>query len=514
MPNSNLTKQRQFRCKGKACRRAAAVVLLVALAWLYGDRLTVNPDPGALPLDRPDRVYPTQIYYGPPNSLAVLPFKMVQSEGALTGNSFLSRGLAESLITQLVPVSELQVTAPGSSLFFQAGAVELPIMAERLKVSHLLTGNIRQNADEVHITARLFDVKSDKDLWSEGYATTLKELSATRDRISRSVLSAMKLAGYSENILEKVNPEAWILLLEARHLLDLHDVQDLERAELLLKQALEIEPGFAAAWLVLAQTYLDPAWRSDDSRPGHERAREAAFTALQFAPDLAEAQVVLSRIRRTFDWDWQGARVAAQEALTLQPGDADVLSNASDSEFTFGRFEQAIELLQAAIRRDPIALHLLLRLGLLYEFAGDHEQSLITYRQLLGLNPDYPSAHAYRARVKLAQGKGESALKEAELEPDPFWRHNARILALIALERYEEADLDLGQMIAEHAGDAAFQIAEIHAFRGDVEGAFDWLEQAWRQRDGGMSELIGNQFLATLEDDPRWGDLLQRMGLP
>ena len=517
MPNSNLIGQRPFRCKGSACGRAvavAAVVLLAALAWLYGDRIALNPAPGALPHDRPDKVFPTQIYYGPPNSLAVLPFKMEEAEGALSGNSFLSRGLAESLITQLVPVSGLQVTAPGSSLFFQAGAVELPIMAERLKVSHLLTGNIRQNGDEVHITVRLFDVKSDKDLWSEGFATTLQELSATRDRISRSVLSAMKLAGRSETILETVNPEAWLLLLEARHLIHLREEQDLERAEFLFKRALEIEAGFAAAWLGLAQTYLDLAWVSDDSRPGHERAREAALTALKFDPDLAEAMVVLSRIRRAFDWDWQGARVAAQGALTLQPGSADVLSNASDSEFTFGRFEQAIELLQAAIRRDPIALHLLLRLGLLYEFAGDHEQSLITYRQLLGLNPDYPAAHAYRARVKLAQGKGESALNEAELEPDPFWQRNARILALIALERYEEADLQLGQMIAEHAGDAAFQLAEIHAFRGDVEGAFEWLEQAWRQRDGGMSELMGNQFLATLEDDPRWGDLLKRMGFP
>jgi len=262
------------------------------------------------------------------------------------------------------------VAVPGSSLFFQAGSVALPVMAERLKASHLLVGSIRQTRDALHVTARLFNVKSDKELWSEAFATTALELSATRDQIPQAAISAMNLAGHSEPVL--------------------------------------------------------------------------------------------------------------QAALALQPGAADVLSNASDNEFTFGRFEQAIELLQAAIDRDPITLPLLLRLGLLHEFAGDYEQSLIAYRQLLGLNPDYPAAHAYRARVKLAQGKAESALKEADLEPDPFWQNHSRILALIALEGHEEADLLLGQMTTEHAGDAAFQLAEIHAFRGDTEGAFDWLEQAWR----------------------------------
>jgi tetratricopeptide (TPR) repeat protein len=305
-------------------------------------------------------------------------------------------------------------------------------MAERLKVSHLLVGSIRQTRDVLHVTARLFNVKSDKELWSAAFATTALELSTTRDQISQAAISAMNLAGHSEPVSQAVDPQAWFLLLEARYLLHRRGVQNLERAEHLFRQALEIEPGFAGAWLGLAQTYLDPAWSSDHSAPGHERAREAALQALKFAPDLAQAQWVLSRIRRTFDWDWPGARAAAQAALALQPGAADVLSNASDNEFTFGRFEQAIELLQAAIDRDPITLPLLLRLGLLREFAGDYEQSLIAYRQLLGLNPDYPAAHAYRARVKLAQGKAESALKEADLEPDPFWQTHSRILALIA----------------------------------------------------------------------------------
>jgi TolB-like protein/Tfp pilus assembly protein PilF len=445
--------------------------------------------------------------------VAVLPFEPETRGTAPAPEPFLSWGLADSLITRLVQFPGLQVTASGSALFFEAGLVELQILAERLKVSHLLTGSIRQDGDQVHLIARLIDVKSDKELWKESFATSLDQLPAIRDQICRSVIAAMNPAHAGGEVPQAVDSTAWMLLLEARYLLQLRGMENLERAETLFKRALEIDPGLAMAWLGLAQAYLDPAWPSDDSGPGFEQAREAASKALELAPDLAEAQVVLSRIRRTFDWDWPGARKAAQDALSTLPGSAEVLSNAADNEFTFGNFAQAIRLLQEAIKRDPLVLPHLLRLGLLYEFAGDHEQSLIAYRQLLGLNPDYPAAHAYRARVKIAQGKAESALKEAQQEPDPFWQQHARILALIALENFDESDKLLDQMINDHAGEAAFQIAEIHAFRGDIEGAFAWLEQAWRQRDGGMSEILGNQFLVALEDDPRWGELLSRLGL-
>lgn len=490
----------------------AGMALLVALIVLYRDRITLTSGAVDTAEGRHGKIYPTEIYYGPPHSLAVLPFQM-DEDAVLDSKAFLARGFAEFLITDLVRYTELQVTAPGSSLYFPPGSVGLPILAERLHSTNLLTGHIQPSGGGIVITARLFNVKSGRDSWSDSFATSLAQLPAIRSKVSEAVRSAMNLKAHGEPSLVTVKPEVWLLLLEARNLLHPHGDRDPGQAASLFQQALAIEPGLAEAWLGLAQARLDPTWSSDDPRPSHEQAREAAMKALEFSPDLAEAQVLLSRISRNYDWDWQGARRAAEAALKIRPGSAEVLSNASDNEFTFGNFERAIELLQAAIDRDPLKLSLLLKLGLLHEYAGDYDQSLIAYRQLLGLNPDYPAARAYRARVKLAQGKAESALKEAERELDPFWQSYARILALIALERFGEADPLVERMISERAGDAAFQIAEIQASRGDVESAFEWLEQARRQRDGGMSELIGNHFLSVLEADPRWGELLVRIGL-
>jgi TolB-like protein/Tfp pilus assembly protein PilF len=510
-------KSRQVLCKSTACKVVTGLVVLilvVAVVFMQRDRLALTAGSISEPVEGLDRTYPSQIYYGPPNSIAVLPFQQEGEGAALATESFLLYGFAEALIDQLVQNPDLQVTSASSSSLFPAGAVEMPIVAERLKVTHLLYGSIYESGDRIRIMVRLLNAKADKELWSESFDTRRPVLPALRDRITLAVISAMNRTPYRETVEEIVNTEVWFLLLEARQLLHLRGAQNLQRAETLFRRALETEPGSGTAWLGLAETWLDPLWPGTDSRPGHEKAREATLMALKYAPDLSEAHVILSRISRTFDWDWQGAHAAAQQALKLRPGSADVLVNASDNEFTLGNFETAIKLLEQAISRDPIVLAHLLRLGLLYEFAGDYDQSLIAYRQLLGLYPGYPAAHAFRARIKLAQHKPESALKEAEQERDPFWQRYARILALLALERFDEADLLLEQMIVENARDAAFQIAEIHAFRGDVDGAFDWLERAWENRDGGMSEIVGNQLLADLEDDQRWADLLTRMGLP
>jgi tetratricopeptide (TPR) repeat protein len=113
----------------------------------------------------------------------------------------------------------------------------------------------------------------------------------------------------------------------------------------------------------------------------------------------------------------------------------------------------------------------------------------------------------------LAQVMPESALEEAGQEQNPFWQRYARILSLIALERRDEAGSLLQQMVTEHGNDAAYQVAEIYAFGGDIDEAFNWLDRAYRQRDGGMSELIGNHFLSNLENDVRWRELLTRVSL-
>ena len=518
----------------KRSRRISAsiAILLALLTWFLRDYIPVFPGGGREASgDKVTHARP-QVYYGPENSVTVLPFTCTSpgfeagsgdstasdsasdSMGESGGDPVLADGIAESLIDLLVGVPGLQVTSPNSSFFFRDKGTALPVLAERLKVRHVLEGCARKTAGGIEISARLFNAKSKTENWSKTFKGKLEEVFVFQDEITAATVNTVANGLAKEAPGARVmDPQAWLLFIEGRYRLRLRDPENLRRAEMVFKRVLDIEPEFAPAMLELGRVYMNPAMAAAAGRAGIERAREMILGALRSDPELAGAYLELSRIRRAVDWDWQGSAEAAQKALQFQAGDADVLSNASTTLFTLGKFDPAIVLLNEAIKRDPLVLQNLQRLGLLYEFSGKYEEALLAYRMLLGLNSDYPAVHAYRARVMLAQAMPESALEEAGQEQNPFWQRYARILSLIALERPDEAGSLLQQMITEHGNDAAYQVAEIYAFGGDIEEAFNWLDRAYRQRDGGMSELIGNHFLSNLENDVRWRELLIRVSL-
>jgi TolB-like protein/tetratricopeptide (TPR) repeat protein len=517
MPKTNTTKRsRQIS--------ASIAVVLALLTWSLRDHIPMFPGGGREETGDKVKLAKPQIYYGPANSIAVLPFTCTSpgsgdSPASDSGNetiadAALADGVAQSLIDLLAGIPGLQVTSSNSSFFFRDKRAAMPVLAERLKVRHVLEGCARMTAGGVEISARLTDVKARSEKWSKSFNGKLDEVFIFQDEITAATANVV-VKGLDKDApgARVMDPQAWLLFIEGRYRYRLRDPDNVRQAETVFRRVLDIEPEFAPAMLELARVYMDPVMVATQGRAGIERAREMILGALRLDPELAGAYLELSRIRRAVDWDWQGSSEAAQKALEFQAGNADVLSNASTALFTLGKFDPAVNLLMEAIKRDPLVLQNLQRLGLLYEFSGKYEEALAAYRMLLGLNPDYPALHAYRTRVLLARSMPEAALEEADKEQNPFWRRYARILSLIALQRSDEADSLLQQMIIEHGGDAAYQLAEIYAFGGDVDEAFNWLDRAWRQRDGGMSELIGNYFFSNLENDARWRELLIRISL-
>jgi TolB-like protein/Tfp pilus assembly protein PilF len=510
---------------------AILLILSAVLAWTSRDQLVLAPGHVESMARVADPSLPSQVYFGPPNSVAVLPFNCRRFPAAVESGAngeerhdvraapdgtdpVIAFGMAETVIDELVRIRGLQVTAPVSSFFFADSTEPPPVLAERLKVRHLLDGCVSRNADSLQVDAGLYDVRARSVSWSRRFDVPLPDVFGVIDQLtSGSAAEIREGAGGDARPTGTFPIAAWLQWAAGRWYARQSSPGSLEGAGLAYEKALEIEPDMANAWLGLAELYLLPAWKSPDDLPGFEHAREAARKALGRDPGLAPAHVVLSRISRVHDWDFGRAHEEGRQALDLLPGDADVLENAGAIEFIFGRFKSAINYLDRAIDRNPVVLNKLLRLGLANEFAGEYDQALVVYRQLLGLNPDYPGAYAFRARVKLNQGKAESALTEAELETQPFWRRYALILALDALDRFTESDPLLEALIREDSHDAAFQIAEIHSMRGDFDAAFEWLERAREQHDGGMSEILGNPFLAALHSDDRWPGLVDRMGL-
>lgn len=492
---------------------APLLVLLLALfAWFAWHQITDNSinmaDSGSLGGDSSRR----NIYYGPRNSVAVLPFSNLSG---LAGQEALAEGFAAELLKLLIRDSRLQVTARTSSFFFRDETVQQRLVGERLQSSHLLTGGFELGEGRVLVQARLFDTRKNEEIWSQHFERKLDDIFDIQDEILAEVLENMSVgSGDEQPAAVAIDTSAWIEYLQAEHFRYRRTAEALQTAEQSYQAVLAIEPDYGPALYGQAEARMAVSQIATGSGVSLEQAREALDRALQAHPESAESWGLLGFVRLKFDWDWNGAVKAAQHAVELNPGDAALTNIASLALFTLGRFEGSERMLKASIERDPLNLSIRLRLGLLYEFMSEYDESLAVYRQVIGLNPEFPGARAYRARVKLLQDKPDSALRESDGEPDEFWRDYSRLLALSALERNDEAEILLERMIEDHGQDAAYQIAEILAFRGEIDSAFDWLQRAREQRDGGLAEVTGNRFLENLHADPRWAELMSLLAHP
>ena len=467
------------------------------------------PSDGASAPGKPERA---QIFLGPVNSLAVLPFTGVPDDEE---QAFWSYGFSSELHRLITRVAGLQVTSENSSFFFQGQSVPMPIIAERLQVRYLLSGEMRVTDGQVWVSATLFDAKKKADAWSRVFEGGLADVFRIQDEILAD--TAETVAPRRRHELPKsrpVNGEAWAAYLHGLYDRAQKTEAGFEAAGQAFLTALGIEPGFAMARVSLAGLWLEMRAFGIADASAVENARQALDAALKAEPDLPEALGLLSYIRRNEDWDWQGALEAAGEAVRLSPGDPELMSIASLAMFSLGQFHEAGDLLEDSVSQDPLNLSRRLQLGLLQEFAGQNDEALKNYRVIIGLNPDFPGVRAYRARIKIIQDKAESALKESEQEVNPFWKRYSQILSYTALGQNDEAQPLLDRMITEDGGHSAYQLAEIMAFRGETGRSFEWLQRAYEQKDGGMSEMIGNFFLGNLHADPRWAEFLTRLGLP
>ena len=447
-------------------------------------------------------------------SLAVLPFENLSSDPE---QEYFSDGLAEQLLDALTAVPELRVIARTSSFSFKGKAVDIATIASTLGVSHVLEGSVRKAGSRVRITAQLIRASDSSHLWSKTYDRELDDIFRVQDEIAEAVAHELQqtLVGRVRANRAPRDTEAYTLYLQARHLEERRTKESLEKAVGYYQQALARDQGYGLAWAGLASAYVDQAnYAGVPLEIGYERARTAVIKALELDPNLAGAHAVLGRIQHSYDWDWAAADASFQRALALDPGDAEVVRQAGRLAATLGRFDHAIDLFQQAAARDPLRVGVYQSLGNAMWRAGRLAEAAATLRKALELGPERGGAHAVLAWVLRAQGQAEAALAEAQAEPSEGFKLTTRALALHALGRVAESEAALQALVEKYAHRNAYQIAEVYADRGDPDQAFAWLDRAYAQRDGGLTQMKGDPLLRNLVADPRHGALLRKMKLP
>jgi tetratricopeptide (TPR) repeat protein len=309
------------------------------------------------------------------------------------------------------------------------------------------------------------------------------------------------------------NAEAQRLMLLGRHFLDRTTREDTAKAITYFRQALEVDPGYALCWAELGRAYSIEAGRAwVPVGEGFDRSRAAAKRALELEPDLAEGHAQLGRIMAAYDRDLKGADGEYNRALELAPGSSAVLDGASILAYKLGRFDRAVELSRRVLAQDPLSAAFWHNLGLTCFAAHDLPQSGAAYRRALDLVPQRLVTRALLALTLAYQCSYDAALTEAQLEPANMWRTWSLAIVHQLRGDFEASDHELANLLENQASGNAFQIAEVHAVRGEIDDAFEWLNKAHEQRDSGLSHAKVDPNLQSLHSDPRWPELLHIIG--
>jgi serine/threonine protein kinase/Tfp pilus assembly protein PilF len=449
-------------------------------------------------------------------SVAVLPFANLSSNQE---QEYFSDGLAEDLLGTLSKIQGLRVVARASSFQFRGKDWDSHSIGEKLDVGAVLKGSVRKEGQKVRITAEIIKASDGTILWSETYDRELNNIFQVQDDIARAVATSLKVRlldrSSEQPSVQSTNPAAYTAYLQAQYFSHQYTKEGFQKAIDYYKQAIQQDSSYAAAWAGLSRTYSVQAGAGDAPvDEGYNKGRQAAERALELGGDIAAAYVSLAWIDMSYDFDWEGAEAAVHRALALEPANVTAIRYAAYLDVTHGRMQEALALDRQAEDLDPLDSAVRNNHGYHAYCAGRLEEAMAAYLKALELNPDYAGPHGRLGEIYLALGRAEEALSQSRQETHTSARLKVAGESNYALGRRKESDAALEELTAWGHLTAAYQIAELHAYRNEVDLAFEWLDRAYAQHDSGLLWIKIDPDLKNLHNDPRYAAFLRKMRLP
>jgi len=449
-------------------------------------------------------------------TIAVLPF-VDMSEAK--NQEYFTDGLSEELINVLSKNPQLKVIGRTSSFSFKGKNEDLRAIGKKLGVGTLLEGSVRKEGKQIRITAQLVKAADGFHLWSQDYDREINDVFAVQDEIAASVAEALKVTLLENTKRQpeyKPKPEAYNAYLQGRYLLSRAHTEDFEKIKQFFQKAAEIDPNYSDAWLGLADYNLNVQGfiPIKDPKKRFDAARKYAQKALQLNPESAKALIRLGFIKMVSDWDWSTAENLFRRARALSHESPLGFNWSYQLQEVLGNTDQAIKMLQQSIQLDPLALHAYNNIGRLYYEAGRYKEAEASLKKVLELDPDYLGAHWTLSYIYVMQSNKKEALAEILKEPDQRLRVQGLSIVYHALGNSEKADSALQELIQKYHIGLDYEIAEVYAYRGDHDKAFEWLEQAYQLHDKSLFSIKIDPLLRNLHHDPRWPKFLKKMNLP
>ena len=453
-------------------------------------------------------------------SIAVMPFTDLTPQH---DQGYFADGVAEEILNALGRVEGLHVPGRSASFYYRGKALKLAEVARELKVSNVLEGTVRKEGNRVRVTADIVSARDGYRLWSETYDRDLTGIFAVQEEIARAVVRALKLQllarsapttrGYATS-----NPEVYDQYLIGRQAYYQFSAKGFRLAAEAYQRALALDPNYAPAWagLGIPLYYLaDGASTLGEVTAQRQRALAAAEKAVALAADLPDALSTRGILRGYVAYDWPGARDDFERALALKGNDADGRRRYACYLANAGRMPEALIEARRSVDLDPLLGPSWVKLADLQKDNGDFQQAHESLRRALQILPDSNRALSVLAKTLLLEGKPAEALAAFEQCPSEASRLFGRAVVEHTLGHEVESRRALEALVAKYPNVEAISVAQAYAWRGEREPAFQWLERALAQRDGGdMVECFRTTpFLDSIRSDPRYVSLLQRMNL-
>ncbi len=453
-------------------------------------------------------------------SIAVLPFANMSGD---PNNEYFSDGITDDIITHLSKLSDLKVISRTSAMRYKKTDKSLREIAGELGVATILEGGVQRAGDRVRINAQLIDAGTDEHLWAEQYNRELTDVFAIQSDVALQIAGALQaqLSPDERGRVERrptESLEAYNLYLQGRYFWNKRTREGLETAIEYFQQAIDLDRQYALAWVGLADAYTILAdWGYLSPEQTAAEAAAAVRKALEIDSSLGEAHIALAQIKG-HEWDWPAATAAFQRGLRLSPGYASGHQWYGTHLAMLGRRDEGIREVEQARQLDPLSLIINMNVGMALRWAGEHDRADAAFRRTLALDSSFVGAYQELGFLHEEQSEFPEAIaayQRALHLSDGFIGYAELGHLYGATGRSSEALEMLGKLEDEAKARyvAPVEFAVIHAGLGRTDEAFAWLEEAYRRRDSTLSWRILTPGVDELRSDPRFADLLRRMGL-
>jgi TolB-like protein/Tfp pilus assembly protein PilF len=494
--------------KSKFLMVGAAAILLALLAWAGFTFYRRGPSSRQI------------------ESVAVMPFVNAAGNPDL---EYLSDGVTESLIHSLSKIPELSVKARSSVFTYKGRDVTPQQVANDLAVQAVVNGRVQQLGDQVILNVELVDTATGDQIWGDQYTRKMADLLQLQSDIVHDVsgrlrekLSRTDRQKVAKNYTE--NTEAYQLYLRGRYYWNKRKPDDIRKSIEYFQQAIDRDPAYALAYAALAEAYiLVPNYRLGPAGDYYPKARAAAVRAIEIDESLAEAHNALASVICNYDWKFAEAEAEWQKALALNPNYATAHQWYSEYLLSMGRYAEALAEMERAKEIDPLSLIINGMVGVALSLNGRNEEALDQLNKTLEMDPNFPRTHLYLADTYQSMGRFEEALDEYEkhfvlngVPADQVQALGAKVRNAYRTGGAKAYERAFAQIIEGAEGPNKAPVVVIAGYwarAGEIDKAFALLESAYANHDDAIINIKSNR-LEPLKSDPRYKDLLRRIGLP